>query len=112
MRILFLHPNFPAQFRHLATALAKEPKNEVVFGTAQRDRQLPGVKKVHYSAVETLEPKPYPGLRSLTQAVATGERVYQMTTQLRQKGFVPDIVIGHSGWGRPYLSKMFFQKQN
>jgi hypothetical protein len=31
MRILFLHFNFPAQFRHLATALGQDPNHQVVF---------------------------------------------------------------------------------
>ena len=30
MNILFLHRNFPAQFRHLAPALASNPNNKVV----------------------------------------------------------------------------------
>jgi len=33
MRVLFLHPNFPAQYRHVAAALAKDSQNEVVYGT-------------------------------------------------------------------------------
>lgn len=35
MHILFLHSNFSAQFRHLATALAQNPQHQVVLGTAQ-----------------------------------------------------------------------------
>ena len=30
MRYLFVHQNFPGQFRHVARALAEEPGNEVV----------------------------------------------------------------------------------
>ena len=33
MKILFLHRNFPGQFKFLAMALAKEPANEVCFVT-------------------------------------------------------------------------------
>ncbi len=45
MKILFLHPNFPAQFRHIATALAQDPNNQVVFGTNRQEGSLPGVYK-------------------------------------------------------------------
>ena len=33
MKALFLHPNFPAQYRHIVTALGANPENKVVFGT-------------------------------------------------------------------------------
>lgn len=36
MRILFLHPNFPAQFRHLAVALAKDSSNQVVLALQEK----------------------------------------------------------------------------
>jgi len=38
MRILFLHRNFPAQFRHLATYLAQDKNNQVVFLTNRNDK--------------------------------------------------------------------------
>lgn len=44
MRILFLHPNFPAQFRHVAAALAKDKDNQVFFGTTRQEFSLPDVK--------------------------------------------------------------------
>ena len=31
MNILFLHPNFPAQFKHIATHLARDNNNDVKF---------------------------------------------------------------------------------
>ncbi len=51
MRILFLHPNFPAQFRHLATVLGSNPNNQVVFGTKNERPEwvIPGVKKALFS---------------------------------------------------------------
>ena len=48
MNILFLHRNFPAQFRHIATALAKNPKNKVVFITNNEKLKLPNIHKVYY----------------------------------------------------------------
>ncbi|NEQ97046.1 MAG: glycosyltransferase [Cyanothece sp. SIO2G6] len=110
MRILLLHPNFPAQFRHLATALAQDPHHEVVFATARRDRQLPGVQKLIYPPIEALKQPPYPGLGTVTKAVATGERVYVMVDQLKRQGFVPDVVLGHSGWGPTLFLKDLFPK--
>lgn len=40
MNILFLHRNFPAQFRHISAELAKDPNNKVVFITNNNKLQL------------------------------------------------------------------------
>ena len=45
MRVLFLHSNFPAQYRHVALALAQDPRNQVVFGTKNQDVNIPGIYK-------------------------------------------------------------------
>ncbi|MGK7891168.1 MAG: glycosyltransferase [Leptolyngbyaceae cyanobacterium] len=116
MRILFLHPNFPAQFRHLAAALAQDPRHEVVFATERRvhprhgaaKRHLPKVQKLIYPAINELKQPPYPGLGAVTKAVATGERVYLMANQLKQQGFIPEVVLGHSGWGPTLFLKDLF----
>ena len=47
MNWLFIHQNFPAQFVHAARYLA-EHGDTVVFITQQRERQLPGVRKIVY----------------------------------------------------------------
>ncbi|MEL6461900.1 MAG: glycosyl transferase family 1, partial [Cyanobacteria bacterium J06621_15] len=77
MRILFLHPNFPAQFRHLATALAKNPNNQVVFGTNRREGSLPGVVKAMYGSSREVRPETHHYVRPLEKAVLQGQGVYR-----------------------------------
>ncbi|MEM9220097.1 MAG: glycosyltransferase [Cyanobacteria bacterium P01_F01_bin.150] len=104
MRILFLHPNFPAQFRHLAIALAKDPKNEILFGTACQEGRIEGVRKAIYPAPEP-NPDISPNLRMMATATETGNIVRRMAVQLKKRGFVPDIIMGHSGWGPTLFMK-------
>jgi glycosyltransferase involved in cell wall biosynthesis len=110
MRILFLHPNFPAQFRHLATEIAKDKHNEVFFGTTRRDGSLPGVNKIIYSPKREARPETHHYVRPLENAVLQAQGVYRMAEQLKARGFVPDIVYGHSGWGPTLLIKDIFPK--
>ena len=110
MRILFLHPNFPAQFRHLATALAKNPNNQVVFGTNRREGSLPGVVKAMYASSREVRPETHHYVRPLEKAVLQGQGVYRLAEELKQKGFIPDIVYGHSGWGPTLFIKDAFPK--
>lgn len=108
MRILFLHPNFPGQFRHLATALAQDPKNQVVFGTMRETGSIPGVQKVLYQAARAVSPETHQYVRDLESAVLQGQAAYRMAQNLKKQGFVPDVIYGHSGWGATLFMKDIF----
>ncbi|MEG3439047.1 glycosyltransferase family 4 protein [Pannus brasiliensis CCIBt3594] len=99
MRYLFLHPNFPAQFRNLATVLASNPNNQVVFGTRRQEDSLPNVIKVLYKESGNPDAKTHRYVRPLESAVWQGQAVYRMVKALKEQGFIPDIVFAHSGWG-------------
>ncbi|MBH8553695.1 glycosyltransferase [Nostocaceae cyanobacterium CENA357] len=108
MRILFLHPNFPAQFRHVAAALAKDKNNQVFFGTTRQEGKLPGVNRVVYSPKREARPETHHYVRPLENAVLQGQGVYRLAEQLKARGFVPDVVYGHSGWGPTLFIKDIF----
>ncbi len=108
MRILFLHPNFPAQFRHLASVLAQDPQHQVVFGTARAEGSMQGVAKVLYKPSREVRPETHHYVRTLESAVLQGQAVYRVAQQLRERGFVPDIVYAHSGWGPGLFVKDIF----
>lgn len=110
MKILFLHPNFPAQFRHLAVALAQDKQNQVVFGTTRKEGQLAGVYKAVYSPSREVRRETHHYVRTLEGAVLQGQAVYRMAEQLKAQGFVPDVVYGHSGWGPTLFIKDVFPK--
>jgi glycosyltransferase involved in cell wall biosynthesis len=98
MKILFLHPNFPAQFRHLAVALAQQG-HQVVFGTRREEGELPGVKKVIYNPSRDVTKEIHHYVRTLEAAVLQGQAIYRLVDKLKEEQFKPDIVYGHSGWG-------------
>jgi len=110
MRILFLHPNFPAQFRHLATSFAKDAEHQVVFGTMRQEGTLPGVKKALYQVTREAYPQTHAYVRNLESAVLQGQAAYRMAQALRSQGFVPDVIYGHSGWGPTLFMKDIFPK--
>jgi glycosyltransferase involved in cell wall biosynthesis len=108
MQILFLHPNFPAQFRHLASLLAQDPNNQVVFGTKREEGSLPQVIKVIYRPARESRAETHHYVRPLENAVLQGQSVYRIAEQLKKQGFIPDIVYGHSGWGPTLFVKDIF----
>jgi len=115
MRFLFIHPNFPAQFRHLAAALAGNSANRVVFATRNERPEwiIPGVEKLVYKEKAEQENKDGPGAthpmaRSFDAAVRNGLETAQALDGLKAKGFVPDVIYGHSGWGTTMFLKDIF----
>jgi glycosyltransferase involved in cell wall biosynthesis len=110
MKILFLHPNFPAQFRHLATVFGQNKQNTVVYATNRREGQITGVNKVIYEKSRTARPETHHYVRPLENAVLEAQAVYRITQQLKDRGFYPDIVYGHSGWGPTLFMKDIFPK--
>lgn len=108
MRVLFLHSNFPAQYRHVATVLAKDKNNQVVFGTKNRDTNLPGIYKAIFEPSRNPHPTTHHYVRPLEGAVLQGQAVFKLIEKLKAQGFVPDVICGHSGWGATLFVKDAF----
>lgn len=98
MRILFLHDNFPAQFGVFGQYLAKQGW-EVWFGTQRKGAALPEFKVFNYTPHRQITEKIHPYAGSFERAVLTGQAVARAGLELKKKGFAPDIVMAHSGWG-------------
>lgn len=68
MQILFVHQNFPGQFKHLAPALAAKPEHTVVALTMRQidSRQWQGVHIVRYTPKPAASRAYTPGCVTLT----------------------------------------------
>lgn len=107
MRILFLHRNFPAQFRHLAAHYAKNPGNQVAFITAQKDRTIPAVLKAVYSLPAEINTRPHRYLIPFEEAIRHGQAAVNAAIGLKKRGFTPDVIYGHT-WGQAMFMKDVF----
>jgi glycosyltransferase involved in cell wall biosynthesis/DNA-binding CsgD family transcriptional regulator len=109
MNILFIHQNFPGQFRHLAGFLAADPRNHVI---AICQQHAPGLPNIPNKLVYTPARKPAPGihhyLQSMESGILNGQAVAKLLLQLKKSGYVPDIVIAHPGWGEALYVKDIF----
>jgi len=107
MRILFIHQNFPGQFKHLAPELAKDKNNEVVAFTMQKNapESWNGVRMISYSATRGTTPNVHPWVSDFETKVIRGEACFRAALELRESGFTPDLIIAHSGWGESLFLK-------
>jgi glycosyltransferase involved in cell wall biosynthesis len=98
MHVLFLHPNFPAQFRYLASVIASKDEHRAVFATARKEGSLPNVIKAIYAPAR------------LERAVLEGQAVFRAALEMKKQGFDPRLIYAHSGWGPSLFMKEVFPK--
>lgn len=103
MRILFIHQNFPGQFKLLAAHLAQQPGHHVVgLGDAENVSRQAGsfaFPVLGYRARPPKKTASHHYLASFETAIRRGQDVVRACQQLQAKGFAPDLIIGHPAWG-------------
>lgn len=106
-RILFVHQNFPGQFPHIAEAAMKAGHKLAAIG-GPTAKGIPGVDLRRWVLNRGSTPGIFdPATRAeadLMRAQAAGEQALR----LKADGFVPDLIIGHPGWGETlHMSEVF-----
>ena len=109
-RLLFVHQNFPGQYRHLAAHYAAEAGYRVVAvgekANLLRQPRLPGVEVLGYDLPELEKVEPFNA--SVVKAIHRGKRVAAGVAHLRRQGFRPDVIFAHIGWGEALFLKDIF----
>ena len=110
MNLLFVHQNFPGQFKHLAPALAQGGEHQVVAMHINPANPMPGVRMARYS----LSRGTTQGVHRLAAEFETkairGEAAFEAARALRSQGFTPDTIIAHPGWGESLFLKEVWPK--
>ena len=107
MNILFIHQNFPGQFKHLAPALAAIQGNDVRTLT-MRDLGVTdwqGVQVIRYGTDKKNTAGIHPWILDWETKVIRGEACYLAALQLKASGYEPDVIISNPGWGESLFIK-------
>jgi len=105
---LFIHQNFPAQYRHIVRHLAAKRGNQVYFITQPNENAMVSVTKLTYPKDERGVVNCHAYAVEIDRAVQNGAAVAAMCRKLREDGFRPDLIVGHSGWGETLFVKDVF----
>lgn len=103
MRILFVHHYFPGQFQRIAQHYVSEGHDVVAFHRGLQDgratRPVPGVRAIVYGE-EAVSDRPEDHvLHDVDQFVREAASVGFRAVELKDEGWLPDLVYDHSGWG-------------
>jgi len=111
MKILFIHQNFPGQFKFLAPAL-------VARGHKVAATTMQNVGEGSWQGIQLHQFKPSKGTAKDVHAWAAetetkiirGEACFRCCVELRERGYTPDAIIAHPGWGEALFIKNVWPK--
>lgn len=107
MNILFVHQNFPGQYKYLAPELARiagSGKNRVVALRMGEDSSYAGIEVLGYDVKQNYG-KGHPHLEDLQVKLLRAEAAASRAKKLKASGFNPDVILAHPGWGETLLLK-------
>lgn len=106
MKILFVHQNYPGQYREIIPRLCASGRHEVVFLTQREKYPDPQGHVVLRYKPDPLPEDKHPYTSWYQRCIANAIGLARACRALDKKGFKPDIVVGHAGWG-----ELIFVKQ-
>lgn len=117
MKILFVHQNFPGQYRHVAPRLAAAGHEVVGLGEEPNVRRqmplglTPGVRLIGYKMPAAAAKAPAdPVTAPLERALRRARVVARAAMEIRARGFAPDVVCAHIGWGEAIFLRDLFPR--
>ena len=106
MRYLFVHQNFPGQFKFLAPALARMGHSVVGMKLGNvRETSWAGVQLLGYRVKRGSATAIHPWAADFESKVIRGEACFRAALDLKAQGFSPDVIVAHPGWGESLFVK-------
>jgi glycosyltransferase involved in cell wall biosynthesis len=110
MNVLFVHNNFPGQYRHIARALARDSQMRIVAIGSSTAQAVDDVKLLKYSLRDVDVSATHPFARRFDIECHRAEQVLYRLSSLAKTGFVPELIMAHPGWGETLPLRTIFPK--
>ena len=109
MRILFVHQNFPGQYLHIVQRLARQGGHQLValgINPLDPERRLPeALTYFRYSLSQGNTQGVHRWVMEMETKAIRGEGCARAADELKAKGFTPDLICAHPGWGEALFLK-------
>ena len=100
MNILFVHQNFPGQYREFFQWLIAQGGHQIVFLTQRKGvPAVKGARIIEYTAHHKPADTAYAPTKYWEECTGNGLGAAFAAQKLAAAGFRPDIILGHVGWG-------------
>lgn len=107
MDILFIHQNFPGQFKRLAEVLAQNNQNRVLALSMSNDPTglWNSVQIIRYSIDGIERPNARSWFSEFEIKAIRAEACFKTALELKKNGFHPQIIVAHPAWGESLYIK-------
>ena len=109
MRVLFVHQNFPGQYIHIVQRLAQMGQHQLIalgINKPDANRPLPeSLKHFRYPLDRGNTDGIHPLVMETETKVIRAEGCARAAQQLKDQGFIPDLICAHPGWGEALFLK-------
>jgi glycosyltransferase involved in cell wall biosynthesis len=105
--VLFVHSNFPGQFRDLAQALVARGVPCFAIG-GEQSPGWPGVELVRYRLSRGSGKDVFPLATRAEADLVRGRHALEAARWLKNQGHEPKVIVGHPGWGETSLLSHVF----
>ena len=102
-KFLFLHHNFPGQFRYIANYWADKGHDILFLTETNFSPKIPNIKSLRVPYVKQKD-------STVSRQLSTAESFRAAMIKLLEKDYYPDFIISHSGWGCGLHTKEIFPK--
>jgi glycosyltransferase involved in cell wall biosynthesis len=104
MRILFVHHYFPGQFQRIARHYLASGEHDIIaFHRGASDGRamapIDGIRTLEYGQEVTADRPPDHVLHDTEQFIREAASMGFRAEELKERGWVPDLVYSHTGWG-------------
>lgn len=107
MKLLLVHQNFPGQFRDLGPALCDKGHELKAIGNSRRATD-PRIEVLHYELNIGERKGVHPHSLEVDEWIHRSEQVANLAMSLKQRGWAPDVMLAHPGWGEALLLRQVF----
>ena len=106
MKILFVHQNFPGQFKFLAPALVRQGHQvQALVLQKKSPASWQGVTLVPYGVNRGTTPGVHPWVSDFETKTIRADACFRAALSLKAQGFSPDVIVAHHGWGESLFLK-------
>ena len=110
MKALFVHRNFPAQFRNVVESIRDMEGFELAAIGSETAQPMTGVALQRYALPPTDVSSTHAFARRFDAESRRAEHVLMAAVTLAASGFTPDFVLAHCGWGETLPLRALFPK--
>ena len=107
MKLLLVHQNFPGQFRDIGPALCDRGHELKAIGSSQRPTD-PRIEVLRYEHKLGDRSGIHPHSLEIDDWIHRSERVADLAMGLKKRGWAPDVMLAHPGWGEALLLRQVF----